>query len=193
MQNGQTSLSLAKFMSRVGKKPIIIPENVEIKIEPGQIIVKGPKGELRQSIPPQVKLDLTGKELVVVPQEKSKNTPALWGLVRSLVFNMIKGATEGFEKKLELEGVGYRVSLQGNKLILNVGLSHPIEVTAPAGIDFKVEKNLITVSGIDKQLVGQIAAKIRAYRKPEPYKGKGIRYQGEVIRRKAGKKAVSTE
>lgn len=180
-------------MSRIGKKPIIIPENVEIKIEPGQIIIKGPKGELKQSIPPQIKLDLTDRELVVIPQEKSKNTPALWGLVRSLVFNMIKGVIEGFEKKLELEGVGYRVSLKDYKLILNVGLSHPIEIEAPEGIEFKVEKNLITVSGIDKQLVGQVAAKIRAYRKPEPYKGKGIRYLGEVIRRKTGKKAVSTE
>ncbi len=180
-------------MSRIGKKPIVIPENVEVKIEAGQIIVKGPKGELKQSIPSQIKLDLTDKELIVIPQEKSKNTPALWGLIRTLVFNMSKGVTEGFEKKLEIEGVGYRVSLQGNKLILNVGLSHPIEIEAPAGIEFKVDKNIITVSGIDKQLVGQVAAKIRAYRKPEPYKGKGIRYLGEVVRRKAGKKVVSAE
>ena len=189
-------------MSRIGKKTIIIPENVEIKIESGQIIVKGSKGELKQSIPSQIKLDLRdisldtssqGKELVVSPQDKSKNTPALWGLFRALIFNMVRGVTEGFEKKLEIEGVGYRASLVGNKLILNVGLSHPVEIEAPAGIEFKVDKNIITVSGLDKQLVGQVAAKIRAQRKPEPYKGKGIRYLGEVIRKKAGKKAVSVE
>ena len=189
-------------MSKIGKQLIIIPENVEIKIDQQEIKVKGPKGELSQPIPPQIKLDLRdlpangsvkGKELQVIPQEKSKNSSALWGLLRALIFNMVKGVTEGFEKKLEIEGVGYRASLQGNKLILSLGFSHPIEVVAPAGIEFKVDKNVITISGIDKQIVGQIAAKIRAYRKPEPYKGKGIHYLGEVIRRKAGKKAVTTE
>jgi large subunit ribosomal protein L6 len=185
-------------MSRIGKQPIVIPENVEVKIGEDEIKVKGPQGELTQSIPPQIKLILkdssTGqKELQVTPQEKSKKTSALWGLLRALIFNMVKGVTEGFEKKLEIEGVGYRASLQGNKLVLNLGFSHPIEIEAPAGIEFKVEKNIITVSGIDKQLVGQVAAKIRAQRKPEPYKGKGIRYLDEVIRRKAGKKTVGTE
>ena len=133
------------------------------------------------------------KELQVIPQEKSKNSSALWGLLRALIFNMVKGVTEGFEKKLEIEGVGYRASLQDNKLVLNLGFSHPIEVDAPAGIEFKVDKNVITISGIDKQMVGQIAAKIRDYRKPEPYKGKGIRYSGEVVRRKTGKKATASE
>ena len=189
-------------MSKIGKQLIIIPENVEIKINQQEIKVKGPQGELSQSIPPQIKLILKdlpakgsakGKELQVIPQEKSKNSSALWGLLRALIFNMVKGVTEGFEKKLEIEGVGYRASLQGNKLILSLGFSHPIEVVAPAGIEFKVDKNVITISGIDKQMVGQIAAKIRAYRKPEPYKGKGIHYVGEVIRRKAGKKAATTE
>lgn len=180
-------------MSKIGKQLIIIPENVEIKINQQEIKVKGPQGELSQSIPPQIKLILKEQELQVIPQEKSKNNSALWGLLRALIFNMVKGVTEGFEKKLEIEGVGYRASLQGNKLILSLGFSHPIEVVAPAGIEFKVDKNVITISGIDKQIVGQIAAKIRAYRKPEPYKGKGIHYVGEVIRRKAGKKAATTE
>lgn len=184
-------------MSRIGKQPITIPKEVELKISQHQIIVKGPKGELSQSIPCQIKLDLhesgDEKELVVIPQSKSKNTSALWGLFRSLISNMAEGVINGFEKKLEIEGVGYRVSLDGDKLILNIGYSHPVEIQAPSGIEFKVEKNLITVFGIDKQLVGQTAAKIRAQRKPEPYKGKGIHYLGEEIRRKPGKKAVGTE
>lgn len=180
-------------MSRIGKKPIIIPEGVEVKISDHQISIKGLKGELTQSIPSQIKVSLKERKLIVTPQQKTKETPALWGLLRALIFNMVKGVTEGFEKKLEIEGVGYRASLQGNKLILSLGFSRPIEVAAPAGIEFKVDKNVITISGIDKQIVGQIAAKIRACRKPEPYKGKGIHYLGEVIRRKAGKKAVTTE
>jgi len=180
-------------MSRIGKQSIIIPEGVEVKISDHQIGVKGPKGELTQSIPPQIEITLEGKELLVTLRKKTKDSSALWGLLRALIFNMVKGVSEGFEKKLEIEGVGYRASLQDNKLILNLGFSHPVEVAAPEEIEFKVDKNIITISGIDKQLVGQIAAKIRAFRKPEPYKGKGIHYLGEVIRRKAGKKAVSTE
>ena len=180
-------------MSRIGKQPIQIPENIEVKIIQDEIKVKGPKGELSQSIPSQIKLVLEEQELKVIPQGKSKNTPALWGLFRSLIFNMVQGVSQGFEKKLEIEGVGYRASLQDNKLVLSLGFSHPIEIEAPEGIEFKVDKNIITVSGIDKQLVGQLAAKIRDQRKPEPYKGKGIHYLGEVIRRKAGKKAVGTE
>ncbi len=180
-------------MSRIGKQPIQIPENVEVKIIQDGIKVKGPKGELNQSIPSQIEVALKEKELVVTPRQKTKETPALWGLFRSLIFNMVQGVSQGFEKKLEIEGVGYRASLQGNKLVLNLGFSHPIEIEAPESIEFKVDKNIITVSGIDKQLVGQMAAKIRAQRKPEPYKGKGIHYLGEVIRRKAGKKAVGTE
>jgi len=180
-------------MSRIGKQLIQIPENVEVKISQDEIKIKGPKGELNQSIPSQIEVTLKEKELIVTPRQKTKETPALWGLFRSLIFNMVQGVSQGFEKKLEIEGIGYRASLQGNKLVLNLGFSHPIEIEAPAGIEFKVDKNIITVSGIDKQLVGQLAAKIRAQRKPEPYKGKGIHYLGEVIRRKAGKKAVSTE
>lgn len=180
-------------MSRIGKQPIQIPENVEVEIAQGGIKVKGPKGELNRSIPSQIEVALKGRELVIAPRQKTKETPALWGLFRSLIFNMVQGVSQGFEKKLEIEGVGYRASLQGGKLVLNLGFSHPIEMEAPEKIEFKVDKNIITVFGPDKQLVGQIAAKIRAQRKPEPYKGKGIRYLGEVIRRKAGKKAVGTE
>lgn len=180
-------------MSRIGKQSIIIPENVEVKINDGQIIVKGPKGELTQSISSQIEVVLKENELLVTPRKKTKDTSALWGLFRTLIFNMIKGVTEGFEKKLEIQGVGYRVALQGNKLVLSLGFSHPIELEAPEGIEFQVDKNIITVSGLDKQLVGQIAAKIRDLRKPEPYKGKGIRYLGEAVRRKAGKKAVGVE
>jgi len=181
-------------MSRIGKQPISIPEQVEIKIEGNQIRVKGPKGELSQTTPDSIKIDFNdSKELVVSPQGNSKKANSMWGLFRTLIFNMIEGVVNGFEKKLEIEGVGYRASLEGNKLVLTLGFSHPIEIEAPEDIEFKVEKNVITVSGLDKQLVGQVSAKIRAQRKPEPYKGKGIRYQGEVIRRKAGKKATEAE
>ncbi len=191
-------MRFGKFMSRIGKKPIIIPEGVEIKIEEHQIKVKGPKGELVKAIPAQIEVSLNDsegqKELVVAPQKKSaKNVRALWGLFRALIFNMVEGVTKGFEKKLEIEGVGYRAALEDNKLVLTLGFSHPIEIKAPEGIEFKVEKNSITISGLDKQLVGQMAAEIRAQRRPEPYKGKGIRYADEVIRRKVGKKAAGVE
>ena len=185
-------------MSRIGKQPIIIPENVQVKIDQGLVAIKGPKGELSQLVSHQLELELKDlsdgqKELIIRPAKKSKNAAALWGLFRSLLFNMVKGVTEGFEKKLEIRGVGYRASLQENKLILNLGFSHPIEMEAPEGINFAVDKNIITVAGIDKQLVGQVAAKVRAQRKPEPYKGKGIRYLDEVVRIKPGKKAVGAE
>lgn len=185
-------------MSRIGKQPITIPENVEVKISDNQITVKGPLGELNQTILSQIELTLKDssngqKELLVSPKKESKDTSALWGLFRALIFNMVKGVTDGFEKKLEIQGVGYRASLQGDKLSLNIGLSHPVDIEAPKGIEFKVDKNIITISGTDKQLVGQIAAKIRDQRKPEPYKGKGIRYVDEVVKRKAGKKAAGTE
>lgn len=181
-------------MSRIGKQPISVPEKIEVKIGDSQIRIKGPKGELSQTIPDSIKIDFNdSKELIVNPQGNSKKAISMWGLFRTLIFNMIEGVINGFEKKLEIEGVGYRANLEGSKLVLNLGFSYPIEIEAPEGIEFKVEKNVITISGLDKQLVGQISAKIRAYRKPEPYKGKGIRYQGEVIRRKAGKKAVEVE
>jgi len=189
------------IMSRIGKKPILIPKNVEIKINDGEISAKGPKGELSLSWPSELSVSLKesgaegkeGQELTIGVKKKTKRSPALWGLFRSLAFNLVLGVSDGFEKKLEINGVGYRASVEGKKIILNIGFSHPVEVEAPNGIEFKVEKNIITVSGADKQLVGQTAAKIRAQRKPEPYKGKGIKYLDEVIRRKSGKKVAGSE
>jgi len=180
-------------MSRVGKRTIEIPENIEVKINDREIKVKGLKGELVKTLPSQLKVSVKENQLTITLREKTKDSSAYWGLFRSLIFNMIQGVGEGFEKKLEINGVGYRASLEGNKLVLHLGYSHPIEIEAPEGIEFKVEKNIITVSGIDKQLIGQVAAKIRSKRKPEPYKGKGIKYIDEIIRRKAGKKAAGVE
>lgn len=187
-------------MSRIGKKPIIIPKGVEVRIDKNRIIAKGSKGELSQAIPSQFELSLTdssadasARELTITPKKKGKNNFALWGLFRSLVFNTIRGVDEGFKKELEINGVGYRAVLEGKTLVLSLGLSHPVKIEAPKNIEFKVDKNVITVLGIDKQLVGQVAAKIRDQKKPEPYKGKGIKYIDEIIRRKAGKKAVGSE
>jgi len=182
-------------MSRIGKQPITIPDNVELKLDDTSVSVKGPKGELKQIASSDLEFvhDKEKKELVIKPKKKSKDTSALWGLFRSLIFNMVQGVTEGFEKKLELNGVGFRSAVENGKLVLNIGLSHPIIIEAPEGISFEVEKNIITVSGADKQLVGQTAAKVRDQKKPEPYKGKGIRYIDEVIKRKAGKKVVGAE
>lgn len=184
-------------MSRIGKQPIPIPEKVEVKIDADLVTVTGPKGELKYSLPQKISVEIKDNKILLSPARKEdltdKKTKALWGLSRALIFNMVKGVTSGFEKKLELEGIGYRVAAQGAKLILSLGFSHPVEYEAPPGIEFKVEKNTITVSGIDKGRVGETAASIRAIKKPEPYKGKGVRYQGEIIKIKAGKKAVSSE
>jgi len=184
-------------MSRIGKQSILIPEKVEVKIDGDLVIVKGPKGELTRRLVASIEARIEDGKILFSPGKTAdpadKKIMALWGLSRALVFNMVKGVTDGFEKRLEIEGIGYRVALQGNKLVLSLGFSHPVEIEAPKGIEFKTEKNTIIVSGIDKEMVGQVAADIRSRRKPEPYKGKGIRYQGEVIKIKAGKKAVSTE
>lgn len=180
-------------MSRVGKKPILIPEGVEVKIEGQNVIVKGSKGELQKEIRPEIKVELKEKKLLVAPKKETKKTKAFWGLTRALIFNMLKGVTEGYEKKLEMKGVGYKANLEGEDLVLQVGFSHPVKIKKPEGINFLVEKNIITISGINKELVGQIAAKIRKVRPPEPYKGKGIRYLGEEVRRKPGKKVVTAE
>lgn len=180
-------------MSRIGKKPIEIPEGVEVKIEKKEITIKGPKGELKREIRPEVNVELKEKELILSIKNETKKAKAFWGLTRTLLANMIEGVTKGHEKKLEIQGVGYKANLEGENLVLIVGYSHPVNIKKPEDIDFKVEKNIIIVSGQDKELVGQIAAKIRKVRKPEPYKGKGIRYVGEYVRRKVGKKAVGTE
>lgn len=179
-------------MSKIGKKPIEIPEGVTITVEEQAVKVKGPKGELSFKLPKEVELKLNGRQLLVLPVSKSKRTPALWGTIRAVVANMVIGVEKGFEKKLEIEGIGFKAQLQGNDLILNLGFSHPVIFKPPEGVKVSVEKNTITVSGISLELVGQTAANIRAFKKPEPYKGKGIRYAGEVVRRKAGKKVAGT-
>ncbi len=185
-------------MSRLGKLPIEIPNGTEVKIQDDIVVVKGPKGELSQKINSLAKVEVKdreegGKEAVVsVYKEKEKRSRSMWGLYRQLINNMVKGVNEGFEKKLEINGVGYRASVSGNILTLNVGYSHPVEYKLPEGINAVVEKNVITISGIDKHLVGEVAAEIRKVRKPEPYKGKGIKYIDEVIRRKVGKTAAGS-
>ncbi len=177
-------------MSRIGKNPIEIPEGVEVKIEAQELTIKGPKGELKQKIHPLVNVEQKENQILVkVNQPEDKRQRSLWGLFGSLIKNMVEGVTNGYEKKLEINGVGYRVELKDDLLILNVGYSHPIEYKLPEDITANVEKNLITISGIDKQLVGEVAAQIRKVRKPEPYKGKGIKYEDEVIIRKVGKAA----
>ena len=181
-------MKFGKNMSKIGKKPIEIPEGVTITVEERAVKVKGHKGELSFKLPKEVELKLDGRQLLVLPVGKSKKTPALWGTIRAVVANMVIGVEKGFEKKLEIEGIGFKAQIQGNDLILSLGFSHPVIFKPPEGINISVEKNTITVSGISLELVGQTAANIRALKKPEPYKGKGIRYAGEIIRRKAGKK-----
>lgn len=186
-----------KIMSRIGKKPIKIPQGVEVSIENNVVKIKGPKGELVRIIRPEIKVvknsSPEGEEVIVAPDKETKRTNALWGLSRTLIDNMVKGVSEGFSKRLEIQGVGYRANLEGEDLVLLMGFSHPVKIEKVAGIKFEVQKNIIIVSGINKELVGQIAAKIKAVRPPEPYKGKGIRYEGEYVRRKSGKKAAGTE
>jgi len=179
-------------MSRIGKKPIIIPENVEVKIEGAQIKVKGPKGELSGGIFPQIRVELKEKKIHLLPQKATLKSKALWGLSRTLISNMIEGVIKGFEKRLEIEGIGFKARVEEGNLVLEVGFSYPVKIAAPENIQFSVEKNLIIVSGIDKGLVGQVAANIKKVRPPDSYKGKGIRYQGEVIRKKLGKKTATT-
>lgn len=175
-------------MSRIGKMPVPIPQGVEVIIEGNKIKVKGSKGSLSRELHSDIKVEAKEAEVIVERPSDGKNHRALHGLTRSLVANMVQGVQEGFEKKLALEGVGYRAAKQGKKLVLTVGYSHPVEFDPPQGIEFDVPApNSITVKGIDKELVGQVAANIRKVREPEPYKGKGIRYENEVVRRKEGK------
>lgn len=175
-------------MSRIGKKPIEIPDGVEIKVDNNMVTVKGPKGELARQIHPDMILRIDEKEIVVERPTDNKLHRSLHGTTRTIVANMVEGVTKGFEKKLELVGVGYRASKSGQKLVLNVGYSHPVEIEPEPGIEIDVpEQTKITVKGIDKERVGAVAANIRAVRLPEPYKGKGIRYEGERVRLKEGK------
>lgn len=179
-------------MSKIGKKLIEIPSGVNVVIESGLIKVKGQKGELVYKIPRELELSLYDNRLLVLPIIKSKRTPALWGTIRAIIANMVIGVTNGFEKKLEIEGVGFKAQIQGSDLSLNLGYSHPVIFKIPEGVKIDVVKNIITIYGFSKELVGQTAANIRSLKKPEPYKGKGIRYAGEIIKRKAGKKVAGT-
>ncbi|OGN00337.1 MAG: 50S ribosomal protein L6 [Candidatus Yanofskybacteria bacterium RIFCSPHIGHO2_02_FULL_41_29] len=180
-------------MSKIGKKPIQVSREVEIKVEGSLVMVKGPLGQLTKNIDSVISVAVSDGKVTVDLKNKSgdKKNLALWGLSRALIANMIRGVSEGFEKKLEFEGVGYKANVKGDELELSLGYSHPIRVRAPAGISFKVEKNVIKVTGMDNELVGQVAAEIKSKRLPEPYKGSGIKYAGEIIRRKAGKKAAT--
>jgi large subunit ribosomal protein L6 len=175
-------------MSRIGKRPVSVPSGVTVMVEEQTIKVKGPKGELSRRLPAEVFIEQEGDTLLVKRVNESRIARERHGLSRTLVANMVEGVSKGFEKRLEIQGVGYRAALQGQKLTMSLGYSHPVEFTPPTGIQFNVEGNTnVVVSGIDKEIVGNIAARIRAARPPEPYKGKGVRYAGEKIRRKAGK------
>lgn len=178
-------------MSRIGKQPITVPAGVSVEISAKSITVKGAKGELSQPVFKGFTIEQTDDQLIVKPAKEQDAGGKFYGLLRTLLNNMIVGVSEGFNKELEIQGVGYRASMQGTNLVLNLGFSHPITITPPTGVELNVTNNTkITVSGYDKQKVGLIAAEIRALKKPEPYKGKGIRYVGEHVRRKAGKTAA---
>ena len=175
-------------MSRIGRMPIAIPDGVTVTIaENNKVTVKGPKGTLERVLPDELKIESKDGKIEITRPNDLKRIKALHGLTRSLINNMVHGVTEGFQKVLEINGVGYRAAKQGNKLVLTLGYSHPVEMTDPEGVETTVEGNKITVKGISKEKVGQFAAEIREKRKPEPYKGKGIKYSDEVIRRKVGK------
>lgn len=187
---GERFFSLFGNMSKIAKKPVLLKEGVNVNIEGSLVKVSGPKGELSFTVPSGIKVEVKNGQIIVsqvIPNEVLTN--ALFGLTRAILNNLVKGVTEGFEKKLELSGVGFRAQASGNQLTLSVGFSHPVVIKADGGINFGVEENIITVSGMDKAMVGDTAAKVRAVRPPEPYKGKGIKYVGERIRRKAGKAA----
>ncbi len=171
-------------MSRIGKLPILMPEGVTLKIEKGFIVANGPKGEVKQVIPALAKIEIKEKEILCSCEDN-----ALWGLTRSLVANAVTGVSIGWNKTLELSGVGFRAEVVNNELVLNLGFSHQVKIKAPAGINFKVSENKIEITGADKQAVGELSAQIRRVKPPEPYKGKGIKYLGEKIRRKLGKAA----
>lgn len=175
-------------MSRIGKLPVTIPAGVEVKLEDGNVItVKGPKGSLTRKLVDEMDIKVEGTEITVTRPNDLKRNKQLHGLTRTLIFNMVEGVTNGYSKELEINGVGYRAAKSGKKLTLTLGYSHPVEMEDPEGIETKVDGNKITVSGIDKEKVGQFAAEIRSKRAPEPYKGKGIKYTTETIRRKVGK------
>ena len=184
------SLKFGKRMSRLGKLPITVPSGVEATLADGVLTIKGPKGTLSRKLVDAVSVAIADGVITVAPVEGKDNAKALWGTFAAHANNMVKGVTEGFEKVLEIEGVGYRAEMKGNTLALSMGYSHPVDMEVPEGLECSVEKNTIKISGADKDVLGQFAADVRKVRKPEPYKGKGIRYQGEYIIRKQGKRAV---
>ncbi|NDJ22689.1 50S ribosomal protein L6 [Nostoc sp. B(2019)] len=179
-------------MSRIGKRPITVPTKVQVAIDGTKVVVKGPKGELSRDLPTAVTVSQEGETLQVTRRDDTKTSRQMHGLCRTLVANMVEGVSSGFQRRLEIQGVGYRAQVQGRNLILNMGYSHQVQIVPPEGIQFAVEGTTnVIVSGYDKEIVGNTAAKIRAVRPPEPYKGKGIRYAGEEVRRKAGKTGKS--
>ena len=178
-------------MSRIGKQPIVIPAGTEVSVTDNVISVKGKGGELQKNLHDDVSIVVEGDSVVVTPKNETRAAQALWGTFSSHMKNMISGVNTPFEKKLFVEGVGFKVDLSGSKLVLNVGFSHPVEIMVPEELDVSVEKNEITIKGANKEVVGQFAADVRSTKKPEPYKGKGIRYHDEVIRRKEGKRATA--
>ena len=178
-------------MSRIGKKPIEIPEKVKIDIKDNKVDVTGPKGSLDFTHHREVKVKVSENKIIVEKIGNSKQAPAIWGTTTKIIDNMIRGVTEGFQKQLELNGVGFRMALQGEKINLALGFSHPVVVDIPEKIEVKIENNIMTISGIDKQKVGQFSAEIRSLKPVEPYKGKGFRYVGEIVRKKEGKKSVA--
>ena len=177
-------------MSRIGKKGIILPEKTEFKVSDGMISVKGPLGELSRPLHPVIEVTLEGNNITLKPRKETLESRALWGTYASHISNMVAGVNKPFEKKLILEGIGYKSEVKGDKIVFALGFSHPVEVMIPSGLKVTAEKNNITVSGSDKELVGSFAANLRALKKPEPYKGKGMRYDDEVIARKQGKKSA---
>jgi large subunit ribosomal protein L6 len=178
-------------MSRLGRKPIELPKGVNVSIAHGAVTVKGPKGELKREMPSGVKVAVAGTQVTVTRESDSRDHRARHGLMRALVANMVTGVTQGFERKLEINGVGYRAEVAGQKVTFALGYSHPIVFDLPKGLSAKVDKNLLILSGIDREVLGETAAKVRAFRPPEPYKGKGIKYVEETIRRKVGKTGAS--
>ena len=175
-------------MSRIGRKPITLPKGVEVRIEGAEVMVKGAKGSLRFGVLPEITVEMKGSELYVSRANDEKRNRAAHGMTRAILSNMVTGVSQGFERVLEIVGVGYRAQMQGSNLVMSLGFSHPVEITPPSGIELAVDgPTKIIIRGIDKQLVGQVAADIRGYRPPEPYKGKGIRYVDEFVIRKAGK------
>ena len=177
-------------MSRIGKKPIPIPKDVKVKMDGDLLTVTGPKGNLQRKVDPRIRVQADGDQIVLAVTEETRQSRSLHGLTRALVANMVTGVSRGFERVLEIVGVGYRAEMSGKNLVLHLGYSHPITFPLPEGVDARIEKTRITLGGIDKEVLGLTAAKVRGFRQPEPYKGKGIKYAEETIRRKAGKTGV---